>query len=543
VNSSNMERFATRTGVILVVSGSAVGLGNFLRFPGLAAKYGGGLFMIPYFISMLLIGITVCWCEWTLGRYGGERGYNSSPGIFRAVSGRRGGQYFGIVALLIPIIIYMYYVYIESWCLGYAWYYLCGVFNSGPFATGEAVDYKNFFANHVGMGENGSVLADGLNATVVCLLIAFAINFYLIYRGLSKGIETFCKIAMPALIFAAILVLIRVLTLGTPNPELPEQNVSNGLGFMWNLKLPEGVTFWSWDNPLTDPEMWLEAAGQVFFSLSVGFGIVLTYSSYLRRKDDVVLSGLSASSTNVFCEVCLGGLITVPAAFIFLGPERVTEVAGSSIGLGFFTLPDVFERMQFGPLVGFVWFFLLFLAAVTSSISMLQPAIAFLEEGFNLGRRASVSILGLITVFGAFLVVYFSKDLIALDTMDFWVGTFLIFILGLIMVILFGWVIGIEKGMNEAHRGAHLRIPKVFNVIIKYVCPLYLVVIFILFIWKKIYVGYAEEGSYVYNLLNHPDVHITVGFVAILAVFLGLMIYLAGKRWDQLRPIKEGEEI
>ncbi|MCG3197551.1 MAG: hypothetical protein GHCLOJNM_02037 [bacterium] len=525
------EQWATRIGVIMAVAGSAVGLGNFLRFPGLAAKYGGGAFMIPYFISLLLIGIPICWCEWTLGRYGGQRGYNSAPGIFRVLTKSGGSIYFGVLAVIVPLVIYMYYVFIESWCLAYAWYYLTG---GMPQSVGtDTTPFKQFFADFVGTGDNGLVLGGRLSPAVVFLLVVFVMNFYLIYRGLSKGIETFCKFAMPSLIFFAILVLIRVLTLGTPNPEFPDRNVSNGLGFMWNLKVPEGGSVWTLLNPIHNPEIWLQAAGQIFFSLSVGFGIVMTYASYLRAKDDVVLSGISATATNEFCEVCLGGLITVPAAFIFLGGDAITNVAGSSLGMGFLTLPAVFERMPIGHFFGFIWFFLLFLAAITSSLSMLQPVIAFLEEGFGLARRASVTFLGLLTLIGSFFVVYFSKDLEALDTMDFWIGQVGIFLLGTITVIFFGWVLGIERGFEEAHRGAHIRIPGFFRFIIKYLSPLYLISIFSLFIYQNLVVKATEEGSYVWRALYKHETQITLGFILILIVFFTMLVNLAGKRWRE----------
>jgi hypothetical protein len=162
---------------------------------------------------------------------------------------------------------------------------------------------------------------------------------------------------------------------------------------------------------------------------------------------------------------------------------------------------------------------------------MLQPVIAFFEEGFNLGRRASVTLLGLISAMGSFVVVYFSKDLIALDTMDFWVGQVLIFILGTVTVIMFGWVMGVERGFEEAHRGAHMRIPKVFKFIIRYISPAFLISIFALFVHTNIIRDYKKEGSYVYNLLNNTETQITMTFIAVLAVFFTLMIQQAGKRW------------
>jgi SNF family Na+-dependent transporter len=153
VGQIQKEQWGTRLGVILAVAGSAVGLGNFLRFPGLAAKYGGGAFMIPYFVALLLIGIPICWCEWTLGRYGGNRGFNSAPGIFRVLTRKGNSAYYGVLAIIVPLVIYMYYVFIESWCLAYAWYYLVG---SVPADTGtDTRPYIDFFSKYVGMNENG----------------------------------------------------------------------------------------------------------------------------------------------------------------------------------------------------------------------------------------------------------------------------------------------------------------------------------------------------------------------------------------------------
>lgn len=512
------ERWGSRVGIILAVAGSAVGLGNFLRFPGLAAKYGGGTFLIPYFVSMVLIGIPICWCEWTMGRYGGRHGYNSAPGIFQAVWPVRGSRYIGVLALLIPVTIYMYYVYIESWCIAYSWYYIRGALRLGR----DPERYGAFFEEYVGMHQDGAIADGTLQPALWFLLLAFAVNFYLIYRGLSRGIETFCKFAMPALIMAAIIILIRVLTLGTPNPDLPEQNVLNGLGFMWNPKVPEGETALS---VLLNPEVWLQAAGQVFFSLSVGFGIILTYASYLRSSDEIVLSGLTASSTNQFCEVVLGGLITIPAAFIFLGPSPIEKVAGSTLGLGFYTLPVIFEYLPAGRLFGFLWFALLSLAAITSSLSMLQPAIAFIEEGLRVGRRTAVAILGFVTGSGSLLVVYFSKNLVALDVMDFWVGQVMIFVLGTTMVILFGWGIGIDQGFEEAHRGAELRIPRIYRYIIKYVSPSILLTVFVLFLYQK-------AGSYIALIFESGAGTLTALFILGVAGLLAMLIRLAGLRWD-----------
>lgn len=736
------ERWGSKLGVILAVAGSAVGLGNFLRFPGLAAKYGGGAFMVPYFLAFLLVGIPICWAEWTMGRYGGRYGFHSCPGIFSALIRHRLGKYIGALGLLIPIVIYMYYVYIESWCLAYAYYYVTGQVDLGN----NPAAYARFFEQVTGSGTNGVLLGGGIQPIVWFFIITFIANFYFVYHGLSKGIERFCKIAMPLLILAAIIVVTRVLTLppqpmsltwqqslsmvlspeqwdalkgkatdpkstpaevqaavttainnyfdtlGSSNNSDSKETVTPPAGFygtdlgmaMAMADLRAGTTgeeFSNWistnrdqlptavkvrlqqleaeqmtlqtdrgkllakqtslqadvkeadktkqtggwlshlfgsdpadelaasqkklasneaqilaieterasifkenvkgempsltaqltaislDPPITDalagpiqqryaalgmselprtvwnalgymwnpdfhtllnPDVWIAAAGQIFFSLSVGFGIILTYASYLRRDDDVVLSGLTASATNEFCEVILGGLVAIPATFLFLGTAMTLDVISNAsvFGLGFNTLPAVFANMPAGRVFGAIWFFLLFLAGITSSLSMLQPAIAFFEEGFGLKRRASVASLGLLTMCGSLGVLFFSKNLIALDTMDFWVGSIGIFILATIEIIVFGWVIGIPRGFEEAHRGAQMRIPRFFGILLKYVTPAYLLVIFGSWLNQQL-------PSYLKSIVANDVALLTVIYLVIMFGFLMLMVHLAGERWRE----------
>jgi neurotransmitter:Na+ symporter, NSS family len=353
-------------------------------------------------------------------------------------------------------------------------------------------------------------------------------------------VEFVCKWGMPILIVIAFIILGRVLTLGTPDPTKPEQNVLNGLGYLWNPKdVAEG---------LKNPQLWLAAAGQIFFSLSVGFGAIITYASYLKKKDDVVLSGLTAASANEFCEVGLGGLITVPAAFVFLG---AAGIAGQgTFALGFNVLPYVFSQMPLGAFFATIFFLLLFLAAITSSLSMLQPGIAFLEEGLGLGRKPAMLILGLITAIGTALVWWFSKDLKVLDTIDFWIGTVCIFIGGAALIIVFAWVIGIDEGFKEAHEGAEMRIPSFYKPIMKYVTPAFLLGIFVMFILANVFgwnFSFAapefKPTSYITDLIgpNPSDsARIAFGFIVITIIFVCLMINLAGKRWDAARK-QEGK--
>ncbi len=520
------EQWGTRLGVILAVAGSAVGLGNFLRFPGQAAQNGGGAFMIPYFVALVLVAIPICWAEWAMGRFGGSKGYNSAPAIFGILGGKSRYRYMGVLGVMVPLMIYMYYVLIEAWCLGYAWEYLKGGLDLGNDPANFAARSSDFYKTFIGGGGDGALFESGVQPLVYFALTTFTLNFFLIFRGVSKGIEAFCVRAMPVMAICAVIVLIRVLTLGTPNPELPLQNVENGLGFMWN---PQGTDGSSWVTALMNPKTWLAATGQIFFSLSVGFGIIINYASYLKRNDDVVLSGLTAGATNEFFEVCLGGLITIPAAFIFLGGTYLLADGGSKIGtfsLGFETLPVVFEYMHGGRWFGVAWFFMLFLAAITSSLSMLQPAIAFLEEGLGIGRRASVTMLGLITLFGSGFILYFSGNSAALDTIDFWVGTAFIFVLATLEVILFSWVFGVERGYNEAIRGAELRIPKVWKFVIKYISPTYLLIIFIAWCWQNL-------PGRIKTIREETVPFLSMLLIVAVAIFITIMINIASKRWDR----------
>lgn len=557
------ESWNSQLGVILAVSGSAVGLGNFLRFPGQAAQFGGGAFMIAYFIGFLLIGLPICWAEWTMGRYGGQRGFHSAPGVFAVVSGRRWTRYLGVIGTAVPVCIYMYYVVVEAWCLGYAMNFLTGL----QVETQEASEA--FFTEFTGAAADGSAIGFAWDQVGLFLVAAFVLNFVLIYRGLAKGIEFFCRYAMPTLVVLAIIILVRVLTLGTPNPDEPYNNVSNGLGFMWNpsktflqeaVPQDDGTPVWTdvrelvgptaiaevqpqveagaglrvytrgLFEQLADPNLWLAAVGQIFFSLSVGFGVIIVYASYMSRRDDVVLSGLSAASANEFAEVGLGGLITLPAAVAFMGVAALSGMG--TFGLGFNVLPLVFSSMPLGGFFGFLFFFLLFLAAVTSSLSMVQPGIAFLEESMNLNRKQSVAILSVITAMGTGFIVYASGGLKALDTFDFWMGTFMLFVLATIEIIIFSWVLGIKKGFAAASEGASFGIPQIFRWIMVYVTPVFLLAIFALWIAVNLFGldlkrGTATEVAYYITDLfsNSPNAiaWMSIGLIALVMAFVAII--------------------
>jgi neurotransmitter:Na+ symporter, NSS family len=514
--SEQKQEWGTRLGVILAVAGSAVGLGNFLRFPGQAAANGGGAFMIPYFCALLFLGIPIGWAEWTMGRYGGSKGFHSAPAIMGVIGRGVAFRYLGVLGVLIPLAVSFYYTYIEAWCLGYSFHYATGGIGipaaSIPEQTAAAA---RFYDNFTGRVDNG-VLAGGSYMTFVFWIATFLVNIWLVYRGISKGIEKFVSLAMPVMAVLALIVLVFVLTLGTPDASRPEQNVVNGLGFMWN---PDFTA-------LGSAQAWMAAAGQIFFSLSVGFGVIINYASYMKRKDDVVLSGLTASATNELFEVGFGGLITLTAAFVFLGLNgTIAAAAGGTFGLGFTTLPVVFAQMgPLGTVVGALWFFMLFLAAITSSISMYQPSLAFFQEALGWSREKATALMVAVCLVGSFLVMYFSKGSIFLGAIDDWVGTYLIFILAMVQIIAFSWVFGIDRGWTEAHAGAQMRIPGFYKVVMKYVAPLYLLVVF-LFFTKNNLPGWIRAAA------SSPLQQGALALIGAVTLLLVACTWVGEKRW------------
>ncbi len=512
------EEWASKLGLILAVAGSAVGLGNFLRFPGQAAANGGGAFLIPYFTALLLVGIPIGWAEWAIGRYAGKKGLHSAPAILGIVGKGSLARYFGVIGVLIPLGVSYYYVFIEAWTFGYFLKYLAGgigVDAAAPIAQQTAAAGA-YYTKFTGAAADGALFSREGLLTVISWVVVFTINIYLVFRGISKGIEKFVSWAMPAMALLAVAVLIRVLTLGTPDPAVPDQNVINGLGYMWNPNYSK----------LGDFQTWLAAAGQIFFSLSVGFGIILNYASYMKRKDDVALSSLTASATNELFEVGFGGMITIPAAFIFLGlTGTAAAVTTGTFGLGFNTLPVVFAHMgALGNLVGAAWFFMLFLAAITSSISMYQPAVALVKEALGWTHRKATTAIAVLGTLGALLTLWFTEGGAFWSTMDFWVGTFFIFVMATAQIILFSWVFGIDRGWREIHSGASIQLPSIFKFIMKYVAPLYLLVVFVGFcvqnLGPSISAAWASTGSRMAIIM----------MVATLVLLLAVVV-VGEKRW------------
>jgi len=456
--------WATKIGMILATAGAAVGLGNLLRFPVQASQHGGGAFMIPYFIFLLIMGIPMMWLEWTIGRLGGKYGHGTTPGIFNLLWDHPLARYLGVLGLVIPFILCIYYLYVCSWTLAFSF------FSLGKFYYGfnDLKSMKMFLRSFQGIekGYFNSILP-----AYTFFLITFFANFFIMYHGLAKGIERLCKLAMPALFLLAILLMIRALTLGTPDPTYPERNAINGLGFLWNPNFSE----------LKHASTWLAAAGQIFFTLSLGLGTLQCYASYLREKDDIVLSGLAVTSLNETAEVILGGSIAIPAAVAFFGIQAISK--GGAFDLAFLSTPLVLTHLPLGQIWGFLWFFLLFFAGLTSSVSIIQPFVSFLIDELNIPWKRAVIVTAIAVFIPVHLVIFFLKYGF-LDELDFWIGTVSLPLLGTIEVILFSWVYGINKGFEEMHKGAWLRVPDIYRFVLKYITPLCLIILFFVWIWQ-----------------------------------------------------------
>lgn len=450
---SEQEKWATRVGLVLAMAGNAVGLGNFLRFPVQAAQNGGGTFMIPYFVSFLLLGIPMMWLEWAIGRYGGTHGHSSTPGMLEKLWDNPAAKYLGALGLFMPLTVMVYYTYVESWSLGYSLFTATGSYwGNDSFESTRA-----FLAGYQGIEANQ--FFGGIFWAYLLFVITLVINVYVLSRGVSGGIELVARYALPALfIFAAILV-VRVLLLGTPDPAQPDFSISTGLGFIWNPDFSR----------IADSQVWLAAAGQIFFTLSLGMGTIQCYSSYLSENDDIALTGLATASTNEFAEVVLGGTLAIPAAVVFFGLERTQELAANSFDMAFAVMPALFQQLPAGQLFGTLWFGLLFIAGITSSLAMGQPLMAFLQDELKMTRTKAAITLGATVFLLAQPVILFMPHF--MNEFDFWAGTFGLVVLATIEVVLFAWVFGIHRAWDEINRAADIKIPTFFKYVLQFIAP------------------------------------------------------------------------
>jgi SNF family Na+-dependent transporter len=473
------ESWGSRVGLVLAMAGNAVGLGNFLRFPAQASQNGGGAFIIPYLISFFLMGIPLLYIEWAIGRHGGKYGHHSTPGQFDVLGKSRFLKYIGVFGLFSNLMIAAYYCYIESWTLAYVFHSLIGTFTE--------IKPTDFFPQYLGITDS-SLFAFPPEA-LFWFILTLGLNVWILSRGLAQGIELAAKIGMPLLILFGIILAIKGLTLNTTDPGVIQSPLI-GLNFVWQPEF----------SGLSNPTTWLAAAGQIFFTLSVGMGCIQCYAAYVKEKQDIALNASSAGWMNEFVEVILGGTILIPIATAYLGLAAVqaSTAGGSGFALGFLTLPTLFNNWGwFAPLAGAMWFGLLFFAGITSSLAMGQPLLAFLNDEYKVTRRRGAVLAGIaIFLLGLICVVWYPGG--SFDEFDFWTGTFSLVAFALLESIVFSFIFGIDRGWTEITRGADIVVPKFFKFIIKYVTPLFILIIFIGAIFKPAS-GWIEAVSLIFS--------------------------------------------
>lgn len=507
--TTSNEAWGTRIGLILAMAGNAVGLGNFLRFPVQATANGGGSFMITYFIALILLGIPLMWIEWGIGRNGGRFRKGHLPGMFAAIWHHPAAKYVGAIGLVIPLVVMIYYTYIESWTLAFTWYSITGDY-FGNTTQESMVGYLQSF-----QGTGAEATRQHAWYTPYAFFIAtLGINIWIISKGISGGVEKLARIGMPILfLFAAILAGV-ILFL----PAGPDGSTAwTGLNFIFNPDLSR----------LDEPSVWLASAGQIFFTLSVGMGSLQAYASYLSTKDDIALNGIATAATNETAEVVLGGSIAIPAAVVFFGVTGAMAVAQSgSFNLGFATMPVVFQQLPMGNLLGAMWFALLFFAGITSSVAMLTPILAFFREEFGLNRERVCYGLGLITfLFGLMHIGWLEHGF--LDEWDYWAGTFGLVLLAVTETIVFMWIFRPENAWRSIHQGADIRIPRIFRFIMTFVTPIYLLVILSWWGWQDALPILRME-----RVLPGSEIYVVVSrlIIALFAVAFLILIRMAWRR-------------
>lgn len=449
---SGRSTWSGKMAFILAGAASAIGLGNLWRYPSLAAKYGGGAFVITYIVLVLLLGFAYMVTEIAIGRRTQRSGVVAMADM-AAQKGRkgRGWKFIGALALIIPAIIVPYYCVIGGWITKYMVTYALG--------AADALAGTTFFTDFITS-----------NSEPVAWTVLFcAVVMIIIIMGVNEGIERFNKYAMPLLLFLAIAVAIFVIA------TLP--GAAEGVQF---FLIPKASDF----SAMTI----VAAAGQMFYSLSLAMGIMITYGSYMKRTEHIAKS---ASWICVFDSLIavLAGLIIVPATYAFGGLEATTQ-AGA--GLMFMTLPQIFDSMPFSAFIGFLFFLLVFFAAVTSAVSLAETVVSGIDDATNLGRPRTVKyvgigliVLALLPTLGYSVLSWVSvhvgnADMSILDFADFISNSVLMPLLALIISIAVGWIIKPSFVVEEVEsEGKAFRLKHAYVVLIKFVVPILLVVVLV----------------------------------------------------------------
>ena len=431
--------FGSKLGFILAAAGSAVGLGNIWRFPYLAAKYGGGMFLLVYLIFAVTFGFALMTTEIAIGRRTGKsviQAYSDMNRHFKPL---------GWLAGAIPVIILPYYCVIGGWVLRYLTTFVSG---AGKSAAGDGSYFANFIS-HAGTPMLFFGIFIALTAVVVML-------------GVQKGIEKVSKFMMPLLLVLIVGISIYTLTL----PGAID-------GLIYYIK-PDFSEF--------SIKTVIAAVGQLFYSMSLAMGIMITYGSYMRKEDSIESS---VRQIEVFdtAVAFLAGLIIVPAVFVFSGGDKSALNAGPS--LMFITLPNVFHDMVGGQIVGIVFFLLVALAAMTSSISLMETVVSIVEERFHWKRTPSCLIvtgvsflIGLLSVFGYSIWSDFTIfHMQMLDFFDYISNNIMMPIVALMTCILVGFVVKTTYVENEIEKNERFRSKGLYRIMIKFICPICMLLI------------------------------------------------------------------
>ena len=444
---SNKGGFTSKLGFVLAASGSAVGLGNLWRFPYLTAQYGGGAFILCYVLLAIFFGLVMLMLEIGIGRNTGKSVIGAFPLLNKKF------KWMGYLSILAPLIIVPYYCVIGGWVLKYAFAYISGS--------------KGIISNDI----TPAVTQEFFNAFVtnswqplVFFLIFAAVTILIVCLGVQKGIEKMSKILMPALAIIAVFLMIYVLC---------QKNAIKGLEFVLVPKF-EDITF----NTL------LGAIGQLFYSLSIGMCIMITYGSYMKKDVNIKSSSLQiAIFDSAFAFVA--SLIIIPAVFAFGGGEAALKNQGTS--LMFVQLTNVFNNLPGGQIIGMLFFILVFFAAVTSSVSLVETIVAALCENKKIKRlTACIIVFAIIIVLGTLSSLgngTLSNIQIAgksiLDAFDFLANNIIIPVVAIATCLFAGWFIDKNIIPKEIGLEKNKWLNSYFNAVIKYVAPICILIILV----------------------------------------------------------------
>ncbi len=432
--------FTGKIGFVLAAAGSAVGLGNIWRFPYLAAKYGGGIFLLVYALLAVTFGFALMCAEIAIGRKTGQ----SAIGAFKQLDKRF--SFVGWLAAIVPVIILPYYSVIGGWVSKYL-----VVFLTGGAADAAKDGYFDTFITQPVEPIGWFLLFLGITALVVLF-------------GVEKGIEKVSKVMMPVLVILTIFVAIYSMT-------LPGAMEGVKYYFIPHIKDLSVNTF-------------LAAMGQLFYSMSLAMGIMITYGSYMKK--DVRLES-SVRQIEIFDTgiAFLAGLMVIPAVFAFSGGDK--DALGKGPGLMFVTLPKVFEAMKGGTIIGIIFFLLVLFAALTSSISLMETVVSIVRDKLGWGRKVTclVVFLGCIVLGVPSALGYGSWSHITvfgmafLDFFDFSSNSVLMPIVALLTCIFVGYVLKPKALIDEMEIGGKFTAKKLFTVVIKYIAPIFIVLILV----------------------------------------------------------------